>query len=432
MRILLINPPNCGRNIAQEKFGLEPSYKIFRGEPLSLEVLAGNLTNHETCLLDLKVPEESLSDTLTKFKPQIVGLTSLTCEANTVVALCQEIKNYNQDIMVVVGGIQASNDPAFFNQAVVDYIVIGLGKASFSHLALALERGLSKEVIPGVAKTKPGQPLSFIPRQYNTEDLAEHSAPRFDLVDKYRHHYLLPNLKLNMGLVVTAFGCPNSCSFCSIAGISAKRYLTHTEESVIRDIKLLNNIPVIRLVDANSFGNIERARKLGRAIEKADLGKHLIIDACADTIVQYPDLLHEWKQAGLRVVIIGFEEINEALLSAWKKKNTLTIIRQAIKILHDLDISIVGDFIVSPDYTEKNFQMLADFIEENKIKLPVFSVLTPLPGTPLYQSMKDKITIDDLDYYTLTNAVTPTRLPEKEFYSLFNELAARYHSKASL
>lgn len=430
MKILLVNPPNCGRSTSQEKFGLPAIQRIFRGEPLALEALAGNLDEHETQILDLKIQGESLADTILDFNPDLVGLTSLTCEARTVLRLCREIGELKKDITLVVGGVHASNDPGFFNHPAVDYVVVGLGKASFRELVSAIEKESFLHPIPGVAKTNPSGRLSFIPRDYRKEDIVESRAPRYDLVDRYRDQYLVPFPRLQMGFVATAFGCPNSCSFCSIANLTGKRYLTCSPGYVIRDIKLLGDIPVIRLVDANTFGDVQRAQALGHALVEADLRKHFMVDACADTVVNHRELFHLWKKAGLRAVVVGFEEINNTLLARWSKKNTVNIIREAISILHDLEISIVGDFIISPDYREKDFQTLARFIEENTVQLPVFTVLTPLPGTPLYQSMKDKIVIHDLDYYTLTNAVTPTRLPEKEFYQSMNELAMRFHSKA--
>ncbi|MEW6379976.1 MAG: radical SAM protein [bacterium] len=432
MKILLVNPPNCGRSAPQEKFGFPATQRIFRGEPLALEALAGNLDEHETQILDLKVQGESLADTMLDFNPDLVGFTSLTCEARTVLRLCREIRELKKDTTLVVGGVHASNDPGFFNHPAVDYIVMGLGKASFRELVAAVEKGDYPADIAGVAKTNPSGRLSWIPRDFRKEDIVESRAPRYDLVDRYRDQYLVPFPRLQMGFVATAFGCPNSCSFCSIANLTGKRYLTCSPDCVIRDIKLLGTTPVIRLVDANTFGDVKRAHELGHALLEADLQKHFMIDACADTVVNHRELFHLWKNAGLRAVIVGFEEINNTLLAKWGKKNTADIVREAISILHDLEISIIGDFIISPDYNEKDFQTLARFIEENTIQLPVFTVLTPLPGTPLYQSMKDKIVIHDLDYYTLTNAVTPTRLPEKEFYQSLTELAMRFHSRATV
>jgi hypothetical protein len=55
MKILLVNPPNCGRSIPEEEYGIDTIKMIFRGEPLALEVIAGNLDGHAVAIADLKV-----------------------------------------------------------------------------------------------------------------------------------------------------------------------------------------------------------------------------------------------------------------------------------------------------------------------------------------------------------------------------------------
>jgi hypothetical protein len=73
--------------------------------------------------------------------------------------------------------------------------------------------------------------------------------------------------------------------------------------------------------------------------------------------------------------------------------------------------------------------VLEDFIVASKIEIPVISILTPIPGTKLYEAKKDQIIIDDLDYYTFTNAVTRTKMPEDLFYSTFAAIMNRLHEK---
>jgi hypothetical protein len=60
------------------------------------------------------------------------------------------------------------------------------------------------------------------------------------------------------------------------------------------------------------------------------------------------------------------------------------------------------------------------------------TVLTPLPGTRLYQRLREQISIHDLDYYTLTNSVLPTRLDEEIFYRCYASLLAEGHQSAKV
>ncbi|MCE1229355.1 MAG: cobalamin-dependent protein, partial [Firmicutes bacterium] len=138
MKILLVNPPNCGRSIPEERYGITSIKQIFRGEPLALETLAGNLDGHEVAIVDLKAEPEAFEATLEDFVPDLVGITAVTCEANTACALARRAKDLTS-ATIVVGGIHASSDPQFFNRPEIDFVVIGVGKASFRELVDALE-----------------------------------------------------------------------------------------------------------------------------------------------------------------------------------------------------------------------------------------------------------------------------------------------------
>ncbi len=430
MKILLVNPPNCGLSIPEERYGINSIKEIFRGEPLALETLAGNLPEHEVRILDLKVEPGALDEELASFAPELVGLTAMTCEAQTVLELAQKIKQ-NGDSKVVVGGSHASCDPEFFNRPEVDWIVIGLGKQSLRELVDSLQKGATPN-ITGLAATSPGKPLHWTPRNYTVDDLVCSAAPRYDLVEKYRTEYTLRGLGLQMGLVASAAGCPYDCHFCCIAPITGNRYLTASSDSVLRDIRSLDAAPIIRLVDANSFGNPEQAIQLAEALAESGIQKQYLADVRSDMVVRRPDLIKRWKSIGLRAVVIGFEEISNAALGKMNKENSAATNREAIRILHELGVTIVGDFIINPDYTERQFDQLATFVNEQQIDLPMYSVLTPLPGTALYRILQSQINNHNLDYYTLTNAVLPTRLDEELFYQRYASLLQEGHIKAKV
>ncbi len=432
MNILLINPPNSGRSIPEERYGMDSLKQIFRGEPLALETLAGNLVDHDVRILDLKADPDGLSRTLSGFTPDITGITGVTCEANTVLSLAETVRDATGS-MVAAGGIHASCDPEFFNRREIDYVAVGMGKASFRELVTAVEAGKTNVAdIPGIARTTPGKPLSYVSRDFTVADLVDGMAPRYDLVAEHRDSYRLGSLNLTVGFVTSAAGCPFSCSFCCIKSLTGGRYLNHEIDGVIRDIRLLGDIPVIRLIDANTFGNPRKAAALAHRIIDEGIEKNFIADVRSDTVVEHPELIALWKRAGLRSVIIGFEEISDKRLDLINKSNKVHVNTEAIRILKEMGITIVGDFIVSPDYEPAEFERLARYLDDNPVDLPIVTVLTPLPGTPLHGKMKEEILIDDLDYYTLTNAVLPTRLEEKAFYNAYADLMISAHAKARL
>ncbi|MFZ0134466.1 MAG: radical SAM protein [Desulfobacterales bacterium] len=425
MKILLVNPPNSGRSIPEEAYGIDSIKMIFRGEPLALETIAGNLGGHEVRIADLKADPQALTDELDGFAPDVVGITGVTCEANAVVKIAADVKRRFNPV-VVAGGHHATCDPDYFNRDGIDYVVTGLGKLSFRDLVDALAQGAAGGGIPGVAATRPGRPLSFQARNYTAADLVDDAAPRYDLVARHRDKYVMSGVGGKVGFVATAFGCTHRCFFCSIPAKTGGRYLAHGIEAVLRDMRLLEDVPLIRLVDANTFGDAAIAEALGRRIIAAGLKKHIVADVRADTVVRHPDLFQLWRQAGLAAAVIGFEEISDERLAQLNKRTRVATNIAAMAILKKLGIRIIGDFIVAPDYSAADFDALEHFVDSHDIDLPLPAILTPIPGTPLYEKWRAKITVHDLDYYTFTNAVIPTRMAEKEFYQAYAGLLQKF------
>jgi len=432
MRILLVNPPNSGRSIPEEDYGIDSIKMIFRGEPLALEVIAGGLQGHDVVITDLKADPNALSDYLESSpKPDMVGITGVTCEANTMLKLAETIRQRYQhesiQPVIAVGGHHASCDPEYFNCRSIDYVVIGLGKRSFRELVDNLEKKQDTVGIPGVASTTPRGYLSFTSRNYTQNDLLNDHPPRYDLVSQHRDQYVMSGVGGKIGFVSTAFGCTHRCFFCSIPNITNGKYLSHSIDAAIRDMRLLKGIDLIRFVDANTFGDINLAREFADKLIQSGLNKKIVADVRADTIVKHPDLIRTWKKAGLASVVIGFEEINDRRLKEFNKKSSAAQNIEAMQILQDIGIRLIGDFIISPDYEEKDFQRLHNFIDTHQIDLPVPSILTPIPGTPLYRKLKSRIIIHNLDYYTFSNAVIPTRLTTELFYTHYSDLMKILH-----
>lgn len=426
MRILLINPPNSGRSIPEEHYGMTSIKMILKGEPLSLETLAGNLTGHDVKILDLKVEPDSLEDTVEVFRPDIVGITCVTCEANTVVKISDTVRRLTGAI-VVVGGHHPTLDPDFFNRSSIDYVVTGVGKASFKELVDAVHDKDGRSV-DGIFKTQPGGTMKGRFRNFSDADLVDEKPPRYDLVRDYRHTYVMGGIGEKIGFVTTAYGCTHTCSFCSIPKISGFRYLVHSEEAILRDMAFFEDIQYIRFVDANTFGDVKASTSLARRVIDQGLKKKILVDVRSDTIVNHRSLIELWKEAGLAVAVIGLEEIENQALNRYSKQTTVNKNIQALEILKEIGIKVIGDFIVSPDYLEADFDRLESFIDAHSIDLPMLTILTPVPGTPLYRSMKSRITQFNLDYYTLLNAVVPTKMEEEAFYEIFSGLVKKFHS----
>ena len=150
--------------------------------------------------------------------------------------------------------------------------------------------------------------------------------------------------------------------------------------------------------------------------------------ARVDTIVEHPDLIESLKTAGLEYLTLGIEAIKDEELEAFNKKTSVEKNNEAIRILQKLGITNSAHFIVNPDYTEENFSRLFSYICEMNLFQPVFTVLTPLPGTELYQEYYDRLAIKNYDFFDHVHSVLPTKLERREFYSQVVRLYEKSYS----
>jgi hypothetical protein len=110
------------------------------------------------------------------------------------------------------------------------------------------------------------------------------------------------------------------------------------------------------------------------------------------------------------------------------KKTTVKKNNEAIRILKKLDISIHSHFIVDPKFSAQDFKDLYRYICEKDLYRPAFPVLTPLPGTELFEEVRDKLAIDDYDFFDFAHAVLPTTLKREEFYYQLARLYKKSYS----
>jgi radical SAM superfamily enzyme YgiQ (UPF0313 family) len=119
------------------------------------------------------------------------------------------------------------------------------------------------------------------------------------------------------------------------------------------------------------------------------------------------------------MVLSGFESNDDESLAALRKKSTWEKNVRANEVLRDNGIFSTGIFMVRADWTREQFERLYEYVRSLQIAVPLFTILTPLPGTQLYRAYKDKLLTTDHRLFDLLHAVLPTRLPRPEFYAEF-------------
>jgi len=199
--------------------------------------------------------------------------------------------------------------------------------------------------------------------------------------------------------IQTTRGCPFRCRFCSVPDISGQDFRFKPVERVIAELRALPKAkgPIagskpLYIVDDNFISRTRYTKDLLRAmIPLAKAGE--IPSWSAETtlnVASDEEMLDLFRDAGCSTLIIGFESVTEASLAAMDKPvNFCLTYQEAIDRIHARGMTIIGNFIVGFDTdTLGVFQQTLDFIQKSGILYPFFSILTPMPGTKLFDEYK--------------------------------------------
>src|SRR6476646_2023968 len=262
--------------------------------------------------------------------------------------------------------------------------------------------------------------------QSRTRTLAGLPPIRRDLIK--RHLYLVPNS------IVVSRGCPHHCDFCYKDAFyeGGKSFYTQQVDAALAEI---NRLPGRHLyfLDDHLLGNYKFSSSLFEGMK----GMNRVFQGAStvDAILR-GDLIEKAAEAGLRSVFIGFETLNNNNLSqSNKKQNIGKDYNEAIKRLHSLGVMINGSFVFGLDDDDKNvFGRTVEWGVKNALTTATYHILTPYPGTRLFQNMQNENRIlhykwdlyDTRHVVYKTKALSATELKEgydwayRSFYSWTN------------
>jgi radical SAM superfamily enzyme YgiQ (UPF0313 family) len=183
-------------------------------------------------------------------------------------------------------------------------------------------------------------------------------------------------------------GCPFRCEFCSVAPFFGRKARLRDPQHVAAEIRALGR-PWVLFSDDNIIGHGHHSRELFRALKPL---KITWFGQASLQGMQDAETLKLMAESGCRAVFVGFETVNrEALVSCGKTQNRPEGYIETVKRLHDLGIAVWGAFVFGFDQdTPSVFEETVEFAIKSKMFMASFSVLTPYPGTPLYERLQQE------------------------------------------
>lgn len=419
MRILLVEPQISPFDVPTGTFGLPP--------PHHLERLAGALLDrHEVKILDMRIEQEmaSLVRALSDFNPDLVGSSCVAANSHLAKAALETVKRIHPDIITVVGGHHPSLMPEDLNEPSIDYVVIGEGEHTLRDLAAMRENNVKPEAVNGIAyRDRHGVFTLTPPRELADMDVLPPAARHLTRPYRDRQLYFRGSWRPTDS-IISSRGCPYRCNFCGLWKLYRGKYRSRSPEKVADELQSIVD-PFVNFVDDNTLDNVKNASRLAALIEERGIHKTYELYGRADTVVAHPELVEHWRRVGMKLLLIGLESVDQESLEKMNKKASIELNREAIRICHDNDIEIAAYFIVNPSFDRDDFRRLSEYVEANGLTHPIFTILTPFPGTELYREVKDTLITQDFRLIDFYHTAMPTRLPIEEFYEEFINLYRR-------
>jgi radical SAM superfamily enzyme YgiQ (UPF0313 family) len=298
---------------------------------------------------------------------------------------------------------------------------LGHGFVSFPALLDAWERGENPENIPGLALVRQSG-LHYTPpqRQINIEEMP---VPDRSITRPYRRHYDAFK-EGRKALVVTSIGCPYRCTFCTCWKMANGQYALRSPESIVKEIASLEDDCVF-FADDNTFEKVDRAIEMYELIKSRGIRKRYGGYARSDTIARHPELIEKWSEIGLERLVIGMEAVTDEGLDRVNKRCSMADNEKAVAVLKRYGVVNIPHFLVRQDFAVSDFEALWNYVQDSDLWMPIFLVLTPLPGSELWKQERERLLTDSFDLFDLAHSVLPTELPQEMFVSKYAQLWLR-------
>ncbi len=312
------------------------------------------------------------------FRPDLVGITTMTISYASALRVAQLVKKWNRDCTVIMGGAHANVMPkAMIEWPFTDAVVKGEGEEAFRTIVRRLGSGSSRlSDIPGVITKETPEKLFDLPLEIDnleTTPLPDRSA----LLDP---ECFSPE---DMGLILTSRGCPFHCSYCSNF---TRKTRFRPVESVIQEIVEVNK----------RFGTFQFMFK----DDSFTLNRKRIVSLCESLLTSKINVLWEsttrldlideslirlMKRSGCNRVGVGVESGDEEMLQVLNKRLSKERIVAGTRLLKRQNVFWTGYFMMGlPMETEDQLLKTLKFMKQLRPPYAAVGIYKPYPGTKLF------------------------------------------------
>ncbi len=383
MKILLVQP--YAGNIPPD-FLTKLSARLPVYPNLTLQQLAGICSSND----DITAVDENRGDTI-RFDQDydVVCISCRTATAARTFEIADEFRR--RKIPVLIGGYHTTALPEEAKHH-ADGVILGEAEISLPKALYDIQK---RELKPFYS-SDPVDPKIIPPA-------------RRDIID-----YFLP-----IAAIEATRGCPIRCDFCFVEKVKGSTYRKRPIENVIEEII---SIRQKRLLFYDSSLTIDAAYTKSLFKNMADLNKHFSCYGNINVLGKDDELLKVASDAGCMGWCIGFESISQNIIdSIGKTTNKVEEYISTVKKIKDYNMNVTGSFIFGfDDHIPQSFIDTLEMIKKLGITIACVNILTPFPGSKLFEKIKQegRITTFDWTRYSMTEPIfQPKNMTGQELHA---------------
>lgn len=395
MKIVLINP-----NPLPES----PWYSKRPVTPMGLMYIAAVLEKegYEVKIIDAyleRLSQIELSKRIIKQDPNVVGITTDSCNFQESLRVAKLVKNIS-NALVVIGGPHVTVRPKEVIQyPEVDVVVIREGEYTMLDIVRRIEDRTSLNGCEGCF-FKENDKIIFNPPRQRIENLDALPFPARHLLPykKYPRTYTHGGIKKPVDTMSTSRGCPFNCSFCSNRVIWGKNYTTRSPKNVVDEIEYLvaeYGTKGIYFREDNFTLNNKRVLEICEELHKRKIDIEWECSSRVDIVNK--SLLEEMYKAGCRAIWYGIESGSQETLKKLNKNISIEQSRNAVKISKEAGIKVGGSFMIGiPGETMEDIEKTLQLIRELKCTPTALHYFYAIPDSALYREVVHNGCIDSV------------------------------------
>ncbi|MCP8323691.1 MAG: B12-binding domain-containing radical SAM protein [Candidatus Methylarchaceae archaeon HK02M2] len=417
MRILFVEPPKDFWFVMGEY--LPPPFGILQ----LAAFLESKNKDVEIKVLDCQAERldwKGLEKRIESHDPDIMATSGLsTCNTFAILRTCGIAKKVKPNILTIVGGQHFTflSQQSLEKYPEIDIIVRGEGEQTLVNLIRAFTEKSAFSNIKGISFRHKGK-IQHNPQGPLITNLDDLPFPGYHFIEdhiKKYHFTMMAGSKTRYALIEGSRGCPHKCTFCSQWRHWNGLWRLKSAKRIVDEMEFCYQnygIKFLWLTDDN-FGIGKHMENLSDEIIQRGLSNDIMwfFQARCDDVVKNQEFLPKMRKAGNMWSLLGVESQRQSTLESLNKGINPEESKRAIKLLKKSDIFAQATFIIGERKdSAESIASLREFANDLDPDLAIFMILTPFPGTELYEAAELNGWIEDYNWanYDMVHAIMPT------------------------